>query len=1111
LIDRIEGGARRGSNLFHSFFEFNVNSGQQVYFANPANISNIIGRVTGGNLSRIEGLLGVSGNANLFLINPNGIVFGSGARLDIRGSFFASTSDRIVFPDGYAYSTTNPDSPPLLTVNAPLGLASWLPNAGTIASTGNLSVGQDLVLAGANLDLQGQLQAGSNLTLTGIDSLIIRNSRLSSGGDLVLRSNNPVNGDGRFFAGGNFRVEQIDGNLGSLTTLQDAVFETGGNFSIADYTGASLQILAGGSVTIPGTITIIGAGGAFNDSVISLSDGTNLAINGTIQPTVDIRAGISQFSGISAASNLVNSAQITLGNIINPGGLVFVSNQLQPNQNLGSISLESINTTTDPAMGIDGGSVAIDSRGQITFQNIDVSGGDRTTFSVGGNGGDVTILARNDIFMPSLSSIYSFGLRGGNITLKSDTAIIQEGAPLNLDRSVFSQIENDTFDSVQGGDIQLTAPSIILGGNIFASNEGEGRSGNIIITTDSLLSDQAWINTQTFGPGDAGDTRIFARSFTANPNSLIGSATFSANGGNGGNVLIESQTLAILGGAQIASATLGVGNAGDLNINAENITVSGFLTPDLAASLGGYAPSAIFSTAQPGAVGNSGKITINTSRLTITNGGLVGTTAFGIGNAGDININASDSINVDGAVYLDYLNRSEPSAISSELQDPAIGKSGNIQITAPILQVTNGGTITAVSNADGDAGAILIDATNSILVDGVTTFAGQPARNNRISQIAVFTTDIATGNGGNLTLNTPFLTLTNGGQLTAKTDGVGNAGNLQVNVEDSLILDGFGSGILANTSPGSRGNGGSVFVNADQVSLSDRARISVDSQGTGTAGDIFLEANSLTLDRQSSILAETLSNTGGNITLQTNDFISLRRNSRISTSAGTARAGGDGGNVTLRTNILVALPTENSDITANAFTGRGGRVDITAQGIFGFTVLSRSELEQLLGTNDPTRLNPALLPSSDITAISQVNPDLNGEVILRTPGLDPNQEVVNFPSTVVDTSQLIARNCSAGGTLAQSRGSLVVTGRGGLPPSPREPLTGDTVLVGWQSPDRSNQPSNQAINPPPVPSPVQLVEVQALARRPDGQVILVAKSPETASQNFGNRSPFCPQ
>ncbi len=120
--DRISGGAQRGSNLFHSFSQFNVRDGQRVYFVNPSGIQNILTRVTGGQVSNILGTLGVEGSANLFLLNPNGIVFGPNARLDVRGSFLGTTANSFVFPQGIEFSATNPQAPPLLTINVPIGL-----------------------------------------------------------------------------------------------------------------------------------------------------------------------------------------------------------------------------------------------------------------------------------------------------------------------------------------------------------------------------------------------------------------------------------------------------------------------------------------------------------------------------------------------------------------------------------------------------------------------------------------------------------------------------------------------------------------------------------------------------------------------------------------------------------------------------------------------------------------------------------------------------------------------------------------------------------------------------------------------------------------------------
>ncbi len=277
VINRIDGGAIRGGNLFHSFQDFNVGNLQRVYFTNPTGIENILGRVTGNQASKIFGTLGVLGSANLYLINPNGIIFGQNARLDISGSFFASTSNSLLLENGEKFSTQNPQAPPLLTINQRPGLDSWLPPESAIANSGNLSVGQDLTLVAQNLDLQGQLQAGSNLTLQASDSVKIRDSvnnpfiasagqqllvqgnkidifalnnassGLFAGENMLLRSANSIGGNAQFFSGGNFRLAQMNGNGGDLASTDDPIIRANGDVSFNSYTGASIHIFAGGS------------------------------------------------------------------------------------------------------------------------------------------------------------------------------------------------------------------------------------------------------------------------------------------------------------------------------------------------------------------------------------------------------------------------------------------------------------------------------------------------------------------------------------------------------------------------------------------------------------------------------------------------------------------------------------------------------------------------------------------------------------------------------------------------------------------------------------------------------------------------------------------------
>ncbi|MBR8841226.1 MAG: filamentous hemagglutinin N-terminal domain-containing protein, partial [Stigonema ocellatum SAG 48.90 = DSM 106950] len=185
----IEGGTRAGGNLFHSFGEFSVPSEETAHFNNAADVQNIFGRVTGGSVSKIDGIIKAMGTANLFLINPNGIVFGKNASLDVRGSFVVTTANAIQFGSLGSFSATNPEAPsPLLTINpsallfnqiaagasiqnnstAPAGIA---PTGGN-ASGLRVPDGKSLLLVGGNISMDGgQLNAyGGRVELGGLIS-----------------------------------------------------------------------------------------------------------------------------------------------------------------------------------------------------------------------------------------------------------------------------------------------------------------------------------------------------------------------------------------------------------------------------------------------------------------------------------------------------------------------------------------------------------------------------------------------------------------------------------------------------------------------------------------------------------------------------------------------------------------------------------------------------------------------------------------------------------------------------------------------------------------------------------------------------------------------------
>ncbi|MBD2459636.1 S-layer family protein [Oscillatoria sp. FACHB-1407] len=849
----ITGGTQRGSNLFHSFEQFSVPTNGEAFFNNAFSVRNIFSRVTGTSISNIDGVIGANGSANIFLLNPNGIIFGANASLNVGGSFIATTGDRILFSDGFEFSATAPTTTPLLTVNTPVGLQLG-------ANPGAIQV-QNASLAGA---------AGRTLALLG--------------GRLNL-------------SGAEVRATQGRIELGSVATGTVALTPVDQGWEF-DYSNAS----------------------AFQNMV--LSNGTSVDASGN-------RGGEIQVQG--------QRIQVTQGS-----------------------QIRLVARTTERT------------------GNIQVRASDRLELV-----GDATRPTTTGIFNEVRQAATG---RGSSLTIETGQLIVRNGA----------QISTNTFGSGQGADLRIIAnQSVDLSGSLFR-----------------------------------GGDRLPSGLFTAVVQDTTDPAAVSATG-QGGTLSLQTPRLTLSSGAQISTSTFGAGNAGNLQIAADLIELDGTVP-------GTNDPTAIFANVAevPTATGNGGALTINSDRLTVTGGAQIGTTAQNTGRGGVLTINA-DSVVLSGT--------------SPIAQFRGEGRSGLFVSAEPALA---DGTVTTA-----DAGALFLTARHVLVEDGALISAD----------------NFGLGRGANLILNVDRLRVLNGGEVGAS----------------SLLEQGFRDR--------TRGPGGTVTINAaERVEVRGTTNIggqTVNSgiftlaEGTGAAGDIRLRTRSLSMDDRATLSAETASTQGGNITLQTNNLV-MQRNSRISTSAGTSRAGGDGGNINITADFIVATPQENNDITANAFTGAGGEVNITVQTILGLTPRSRAELQALLEPDDP--LDPVRLSSSDITAISQANPNLNGRVTLTTPDVDPAQGLVELPADIVDASNLIAQGCSANTASAPTASEFVITGRGGLPPSPLS----DSLEPSSQLPSRWVASSTSTVVSPSgshsTTPATAITEAEGWVIGADGQVYLTA-------------------
>jgi filamentous hemagglutinin family protein len=949
-VDRIDGGARRGNNLFHSFQNFQVDAGRGVYFTDPG-VDNILGRVTGGVPSRILGTLGVlGGDANLFLINPNGIIFGPGARLDVGGSFVATTANAIGFGNQGFFGVADPNAPPLLTVQPSAFLFNQI-DSGAIENRSRASLGDD----GLGNDVLGlQVPNGQNLVLIG--------------GTVINR------GDLNAFGG---RVEL--GSVGGLGTV---------------------GLAANGSLSFPNEITRADVR-ITNDSRIDVAsdNGGNIVINAR---NIDVSGGSFLRAGIFSGLGTVDSQAGDI--VLNGTGEIQVRQSSLITNNVGANGIGSsgnVHITAGSLFVREGSSLQALTRGRGDAGNVIIRAGDRVVFDGASADGRFPSAAFSTVGAVDFNG--EVVGNGGNVEIYTDSLEIRNGA----------QLQAATF--------------------------GRGRAGNVIIRADDRV---------VFDDGNA---------FSTVERSNFAGEVIR----DGGDIRIYTGSLEVRRGASLEASTFGQGNAGNVFIRADDHVV--------------FDDSGAFTRIEEGGIGTGGSINIVANTLVVRNSAQLIASTNGTGNAGNVLIRADDRVVFDGTSIAFSTVRAVDSG------DGAVGNGGNVEIYTDFLEVRNGSQLQAATFGKGDAGNVIIEADDRVVFDG--TSANGEFSSAAFSTVGdVYFNDEAVGNGGNVEIYTDSLEVRNGAQLQAATFGLGNAGNVIVEADDRVVFD--DGDAFSSVEAGGVGIGGDINIDTDALVVRNGAQLLADSTRQGRAGNINITSRSIQLDR-GRLTAETRTGDGGNITLDNVDLLQLRNGSLISTTAGTARSGGDGGNIAIDSDFIVAVPNENSDIRANAFSGSGGNVTITTQGLFGIEP-----------QDNPT-------DRSDITASSDLG--VQGTIAINTPDIDPSRGLTELPDAPVDASNQIAQACPTSGNIAEALGEFIVTGRGGLPANPTELLSGDTVL-----PQLSGVPNEgteervgggtnpevdqlDPVNPPPI------VEAQGWQIDSEGNVALIAATPAQAS------------
>jgi filamentous hemagglutinin family protein len=548
----IDGGTTLGNNLLHSFQEFSVPTGTEAYFNNDNSIANILSRVTGSSISNIDGLIRANGQANLFLLNPNGIIFGANATLDIGGSFVGSTANSIVFEDNSQFSAIAPNES-ILTVSVPIGL-NMGNNAKSILLQGD---GKGIRTNTNEIDTTSGIRVQPDRTLALI------------GGDLKLEGATLKTAGGRIELGsvaapGLVKIESIDKSI----TFNYQEISNFGNIQLSDSAAVDASGDGGGNIQVQGRKVKLEGGAQIEASTLGAKEGGSLKINASEEIEL---VGVIELSGTNTG--------------------LFTTVYRGAKGNGGNLKIETGHLRVRDDARISAGTSGI------------------------GNAGSVEILARDSVEIarkstanPGSSITAVSGTRatgnGGNLTVETEKLLLKDGGVLSV--GAFNQGDGGNLfvkakDSIEivGESLQGNSPS-----RISARTEGSGKSGNLFIETDRLsVRDGAkvTVSSEEIGSGDAGSLEIKANSLQLERQGSITAATDSGNGGNisvnadtiqlskdaaltatagnngdGGNIDIKTDILTLIDNSKIAAdATLGTG--GNININA---STGVFRSPD---------------------------------------------------------------------------------------------------------------------------------------------------------------------------------------------------------------------------------------------------------------------------------------------------------------------------------------------------------------------------------------------------------------------------------------------------------------------------------------------------------------------------------------------------
>lgn len=779
-------GQLNGTNLFHSFNAFDLTSSQSATFSAVSPVSNVISRITSGSASSIDGAINSSiSGANVFLINPSGMMFGPNAQINVDGSFHVTAADYLKLADNSQFNTS---------LVAPLTLSSAAPVAfGFLnAPPGNISFNQSHVT----------VADGATISVTGGALSIQDDGSFANFTDRTFYAANGLIHIESVASAGEVAVNNVAiSGLQTPTSGSDIVI----NDSFMDVSGT-----AAGKVYLSGNNVAVNDSWLFSNNTGSVN-GLGITVNAVAFTGSGSGGMQSSTSQLGAGGNIeINAGDITLRDGF---GLLAASEALATGR-AGDIKLNASNNidivsstasyvalSTESRGAGDAGDINIDAN-NTTIDNADIV----TTTLVNADGGDININTQQLLLQNRgrLLAINQGTGIGGDITINAASRIQVSGP---VEAEIADIISSETFSAGAAGNITLVTPELLVDeAEIKASSKGAGNAGNMNVQADTIeLINGGQISATTQFAGQGGSITINAgNSINMNGSDAEGNSSgiFTesriTSSGNAGHINITTPELNMTGEAAILTDTLGSGAGGNVTIATQ--TMQMFDDSEIASDVNGS--------------GNGGSVVINTQTLSLVGDPEISadTNPLSTGNSGSVQVIASESMRFQIQTV-----PGEEAGIFTNSEGS--GDAGDISVTTPLLDM-NGGVLNARTEGDGAGGSVNLQVAQLFMKNAASISA--------LSSGA--------GNAGNISIqNANVIQLLANSAITTES-GLSNGGNIDIQSQTQLVVR--DSRITANVNDGT---GGNINVASDLVAL-DNSQL-VAQAGAGQGGVITVSAN----------------------------------------------------------------------------------------------------------------------------------------------------------------------------------------------------------------------------------------------------------------------------